>query len=598
MCAIGCVKGHMSAPNSQSPAQKKGAQPSLTLCHAPALDWSRAAAPASHDFGDIYFSVEGGLEETRAVYLTACGLPERWAEPQFAQRTFVVGELGFGTGLNFLALWQMWKAHKQDGQRLHYVSVEKFPLSHDDLKRALTAWPSLKDEAAALLALWPGRVRGTHILHLGGGLTLTLCHDDVDAALAGLSMRADAWFLDGFSPAKNPQMWRETVMERVGALSARGARIGTFTAAGFVRKGLAAAGFNVRKTEGFGRKRHRLEAVMPVHRIRKRPPIAPVIIGGGIAGASLAAAFARRGIRATIIDADDGTAASGNAAAIIKPRLDRQDSPLARFALCSYLYALQTYGRAGAVISQGVTHAPQTPEQILRFKSLAAEPALPPEHMQLSEESMIFPKAQVIDPDKARAALTDGVLRVFGRAVTYRRKAQRFEVLDANGDVLAVGSPLIFAAGAGVRGISAFDSLALRYSRGQISWARAEGQDAVLTYGGYAVPLGQHMLLGATHARLTEDDPYIPNPEDDAHNFEAYRAATGRAAAPALRASRASVRVNSKTTWPVIAELETGVFAMTGLGSRGFVFAPLMAEMLAAELCGDPVDWPAKLRRA
>ncbi len=607
----------MSAPKSQTPAQKKGAQPSLILCPAPAIDWSRSAAPASDDFGDIYFSVEGGLEETRAVYLSACGLPERWTEPQFTQRAFVVGELGFGTGLNFLALWQMWKVHKQaamhgnpqNGQRLHFVSIEKFPLSREDLAKALSAWPELKKEAAALLALWPGRVRGTHILHLGDDLTLTLCHDDVVPALAGLSMRADAWFLDGFSPAKNPEMWQETVMKRVGTLSARGARIGTFTAAGFVREGLAAAGFNVRKTEGFGRKRHRLEAVMPVHTVRAVAPITPVIIGGGIAGASLAAAFARRGLKTAVIDADDGTAASGNAAAIVKPRLDRQDSPLSRFALSAYLYALQCYARADAVIGEGVTHAPQTPQQLSRFKLLAAQPALPPEHMCLRGEHMVFPKAQVVDPQKARAALLAECRPIFGRAARYRRKKDEvlngevFEVLDVDGAVLAAGSHLIYAAGAGVRDINAFDGLELRYSRGQISWAqKAEAeagvQDAALTYGGYAVPLGEETLLGATHARLTEADPYIPNAQDDAHNFEAYRAATGRAAAPALRASRASVRVNSKTTWPVVAELEAEVLVLTGLGSRGFVFAPLMAEMLAAELCAEPVAWPDKLRRA
>ena len=192
-----------------------GVPPTLTLCPAPNLDWSRPAAPASHKFGDIYFSVEGGLEETRAVYLKACSLPERWREPKFERQPFVIGELGFGTGLNFLAVWQMWKAHCKTGQRLHFVSIEKFPLSKQDLETALSHWPELSREAQALLSVWPGRVRGTHVLHLGS-VTLTLCHDDVQDALAGLSMQADAWFLDGFSPAKNPAMWSEDVMRHVG----------------------------------------------------------------------------------------------------------------------------------------------------------------------------------------------------------------------------------------------------------------------------------------------------------------------------------------------------------------------------------------------
>jgi len=591
----------MSVQKSSTAAQKKGAQPTLTLCPAPNLDWSRPAAPASDDFGDIYFSVEGGLEETRAVYLTACGLPERWTEPQFLNRSFVIAELGFGTGLNFLALWQMWKAHRQEGQRLHYVSVEKFPLSREDLQKALSVWPELKDEAAALLAVWPGRVRGVHRLHFDGGLTLTLCHDDVVPALAGLSMRADAWFLDGFSPAKNPQMWSPEIMARIGQLSARGARVGTFTAAGFVRDGLAAAGFNVRKTEGFGRKRHRLEAVMPVNRPRAQATLSPVIIGSGIAGASLAAAFMRRGIKTVLIDADDATAASGNAAAIVKPRLDRQDSPLARFALSSYLYAVQTYTRAKAVISEGVTHMPQTAEQLLRYQRLAAEPALPRTHMRLEGDTLVFPKALVIDPQKARGALMQNADIVYGRADSTRRSDNLIEVLDGAGKCLAAGSHVIFAAGAGLRDMARFDALELRYSRGQISWAKALAQnsfkDGTLTYGGYAVPLGQDMLLGATHARLDSRDPYIPQAEDDLHNFKAFEAATGLTPAPSAKPPRASVRVNSKTTWPFITEVEPNAFVLTGLGSRGFVFAPLMAELLISDICAEPTAWPPKLKR-
>ena len=588
----------MSAPNSPGPAQKKGAHPSLTLCPAANLDWSREGTPASDEFDDIYFSVDGGLEETRAVYLRASGLPERWSEPEFELSPFTIGELGFGTGLNFLAVLQMWKSCKQKGRRLNFVSIEKFPLSKQDLDRALRHWPELQEEAKALLAVWPGRVRGTHILHLDGGVTLTLCHADVEAALDGLSMQADAWFLDGFSPAKNPAMWSETVMGHVGRLSAGGARVGTFTAAGFVRAGLAKAGFEVCKVEGFGRKRHRIEAVMPDKSPAPiKPPLRPVIIGGGIAGASFAHAFMRRGIAALVIDADDGTAASGNAAALVKPRLDRQDNPLARFSLSSYLYAARSYAGLGAVLSEGVTDAPQTPEKTARFKALANEPALPPEEMVWRNGELVFPKAQVIDPKRARAAMLEGAIIIKGRAASLRPTEEGLDVINEAGDVLASGTHIIFALGAGVLHMEMFGSLDLRFSRGQISWAKNDGREKALTYGGYVVPLGDDMLLGATHEQLGDVDPYAVTAKDDALNFEAYLKVVGRAASSSDKPSRAAVRVNTKTTWPFIMQMKANVFALTGLGSRGFVFAPLLADMLVSDIMGEPTAWPPKLKR-
>ena len=588
----------MSAPNSPGPAQNKGVHPSLTLCPSANLDWSRDGTPASDKFDDIYFSVDGGLEETRAVYLRASGLPERWLEPEFKLRAFTIGELGFGTGLNFLAVWQMWKARRTAGQRLHFVSIEKFPLSRQDLESALDHWPDLQDQAKALLAVWPGRVRGTHVLHLEDGVTLTLCHDDVDDALTGLSMQADAWFLDGFSPAKNPAMWSEAVMGHVGRLSACGARVGTFTAAGFVRDGLSKAGFEVRKVKGFGRKRHRIEAVIAEKPALADPQIIrPIIIGGGIAGACFAQAFKRRGIAAVVIDPDDGTAASGNSAAIVKPRLDRQDNPLARFSLTSYLYAARTYRAIGAVLSEGVADVPQTPEQTKRFKALANEPALPLEEMVWSGGELVFPQAQAIDPKRARAALLEGASLVKGRAASLRQNVDSLDVLNEAGDVLASGTHIIFAIGAGARHMEMFSSLDLRYSRGQISWAKNDGRETTLTYGGYAIPLGDDMLLGATHEPLSAVDPYAVSAEDDARNFEVYLKAVGQAAIASEKPSRAAVRVNTKTTWPFIMQMQANVFALTGLGSRGFVFAPLMADMLVSDFMGEPVAWPAKLKR-
>lgn len=560
----------------------------LTLCPAPQLDWSRPEAPASDAFGDIYFSVEGGLAETEAVFLKACGLPERWQ----GRSQFTVAELGFGTGLNFLALLRLWRKTRCVGQCLDFVSVEKYPLDKDTLAKALSHFPELSDLAASLLVQWPGRVRGIHRLHFDGGVTLTLIHEDVKSGLSGLDFKADAWFLDGFSPAKNPDMWSSDIMALVGTRAAPGCRVGTFTAAGFVRDGLSRAGFKTDKVAGFGRKRHRLEAVMPGERA-ERAQLRPVIIGAGIAGASLAAGFLRRGITPIVIDAQDGRGASGNPAAIIKPRLDRQDKPESRFFLSCYLYALQRYDAVDCVLSRGIFHAAKSPEDAKRFEDLVQLSPLPPRHMYSDAgpfelQGLRFPAGLVINPAKALAYFLGGAERVKGRAANIHTADGVYTVQNAEGQILATGSHIFWTIGAGIKAITDFDTLEMRYSRGQLSWAQnGVGLDKSLTYGGYAIPMGEALLLGATHERVDGEGAYALRAEDDAKNLGAFSATCGRVVKPLDRPGRASIRVNSKTTLPVIAH-RANVSALTGLGSRGFVFAPLICDALAAEAIGAP----------
>ena len=223
-----------------------------------ALQWSSTGAPRSARFGDIYYSDEDGLEESRHVFLRGNDLPARWRA--WPGGHFCIAETGFGTGLNFLLTWQAWLALPAPRPRLHYLSCEQFPLQRDDLARALACWPQLAPVAGELLRHYPGLVPGQHRLLLQGGqVTLDLWWADVNTALPDLQGRGlplvDAWYLDGFAPARNESMWRPGVLEAVARLSRPGATFATFTAAGAVRRQLAAAGFTVTKTPGFGRKR-------------------------------------------------------------------------------------------------------------------------------------------------------------------------------------------------------------------------------------------------------------------------------------------------------------------------------------------------------
>jgi len=533
------------------------------------------------DFGDIYFSTDGGPEETRTVFLGACGLPERWQDSDY----FAIGELGFGTGLNFLETMAAWRESpsRKNGAILHFVSIEKFPLDKLQLWEVLKPLPVDLSLKMSLCNNWPGRVKGFHNLSFDD-VHLTLIHDDVMNGLRGLEGKFDAWFLDGFSPSKNPDMWTPGVMNEIGRLSRPGAKLGTFTVARAVRDALTSAGFEVVKKQGFGRKRDRLEAIysgteMP----RSEKEIRPVIIGAGIAGASLAYSFTRRGIKPVIIDADEDTAASGNPAAIVKPRLDLQDRPESRFFLSSYLLALGRYRSLGSILENTVIHQPPTDKERKRYERLLDQQVLPKGHFKTGENAgeFCFPEAVIIDPKMSCGNSMAGAARITGKA----HRNENGKVFDEAGNLLAEGTHVIWACGFGIRELGQFSDLGLRYSRGQLSWSKAVLQYAY-SYGGYAIPLGSDTLLGATHKRLDDVSPFAARPEDDRENMDKYEAIFGAAPMPSEKPSRSSVRVTTPSTMPAIfgGGSEWGI---TGLGSRGFVFAPLLSEAIVANICDE-----------
>ena len=180
----------------------------MRLPPRPKLQWKQDGTPVDTGVDDVYFSVEDGLAEARAVFLAGCGLPGRFA----GKDSFTVAELGFGTGLNFLALWQLWRANRADSAWLHFVSFEGFPLDKEDAARALAAWPELAQLTEKFIENWPIRAKGVRrVVWVEERLTLTLHIGDIAETLAKAQVQADAWFLDGFSPAKNEDMWAESL---------------------------------------------------------------------------------------------------------------------------------------------------------------------------------------------------------------------------------------------------------------------------------------------------------------------------------------------------------------------------------------------------
>lgn len=210
------------------------------------------SVPRSELYDDVYFSAEDGLAETRHVFIEGNNLPDAWAHAD----EFIIAETGFGTGLNFLAAWQLFEETAKPDQCLKFISVELYPLRAIEIEEYLAPWSKeFKTILPVFLEKYPEKLLGRHAINITERITLELYFGDVNDVLPQLQAVVDAWFLDGFKPSKNPEMWSDIVFENMVRLTKLNGTFSTFTAAGFVRRGLEAVGFEVRKTPGFGRKR-------------------------------------------------------------------------------------------------------------------------------------------------------------------------------------------------------------------------------------------------------------------------------------------------------------------------------------------------------
>ncbi|MES2724871.1 MAG: tRNA (5-methylaminomethyl-2-thiouridine)(34)-methyltransferase MnmD, partial [Pseudomonadota bacterium] len=470
------------------------------------LVWADDGQPRSRLYGDVYFSTEDGLAESRAVFLTGCGLPQAWA----GRARFVVAELGFGTGLNILALLDLWRATREPGAHLHIFSLEAHPLAVVEARRALSAWPELADLARLLTDRWPGQARGLHRVDLPEvSATLDLAVMDAHEALEGWDGRADAWFLDGFSPALNPGMWDEALMMLVAQRSAPGARAATFTVSGAVRRGLQAAGFAIEKRPGHGRKRERLEASLPGAPLAT-PQARVAIVGAGIAGASAARALRALGCQSILIEAETpGAGASGNPAALVTPRLDAGLGPLAALFAQAYGRALRLYDDTpDAVLSRGVLQLVGDARDLGRFSKIAASDLFEPGALILRESAQA---SQVLgEPVPAALDLT-GALSVApatiladwcgeirrARVTGLTREDGVWRLLGHDGAMIAEAEAVILATGHQ----PLWTEPGIRPVRGQASWIEAAGDVQAAAWGGYVLPTRSGLLFGATHDR-------------------------------------------------------------------------------------------------
>ncbi|THD70649.1 tRNA (5-methylaminomethyl-2-thiouridine)(34)-methyltransferase MnmD [Phenylobacterium sp.] len=571
------------------------------------LDWSDDGQPRSRLYDDVYFSAEGGLAEARAVFLAGCGLPQAWA----GRTRFTIGELGFGAGLNAAALIELWSRERPAYGRLHIFSVEAHPISAEDARRALAHWPELAGLAARLTAQWPGQARGVHRVEFADlGVILDVAVAEVAEALAGWSGRADAWFLDGFAPARNPAMWADEVLALVAARSAPGAAAATFTVAGQVRRGLVAAGFTVAKAPGFGRKRERLTAAMPGPAAAASSVRRVVIVGAGIAGASAARAVRALGGEALVFDAEGrGSGASGNPTALVTPRLDAGLAEPAQLFAQAFRRAIALYEAQPAIIvSRGALQLATQPRDAARFAKVADSDLFEPGALRIlssdetaawlgedAPEGLAHRDGLVIEPAPLLAAWAPVVRSV--AVARIERIGEGWRLLDADGAVLAQADAVIVAAGLASLGL--VEGLPLSAVRGQASFTALPDPPPAAAFGGYAIPTRDGVLFGATNDR--DDVARDIRAEDHARNLAALAEGlpmlAARLAGRPLE-GRAAIRVATPDYLPVAGaapEAPAGLFVLSGFSARGFTLAPLLAEHVAALALGAPSPLPAAL---
>lgn len=345
----------------------------FSIIQTAALEW-RDGLPYSSQFNDLYFSRQGGYQEKKQVFIEGNDLSKRWMQLKDTQtKYFSIGEIGFGTGLNFLITWQQWRQIAPEHAQLYFFSCEKFPLKPSDLAQCLALWPSLSEESQRLIAQYPVLTPGFHHLIFDQGrVNLILMLGEATSCLNELLVTGDyqleavlrqhaidAWYLDGFSPSKNECLWTEELFESIALLSHQGSTLATYSAASMVKKGLQAVGFRVNKCPGFGEKRHRIVAEFSLPMKSKIPRLTPwhmsekitvkqkkaIVLGGGLAGCFCAHALAKRGWQVAVVDAcsEPGQGASGNKQAVLYPQLSAYRSPLTEFMLTAFLYAHRFY---------------------------------------------------------------------------------------------------------------------------------------------------------------------------------------------------------------------------------------------------------------
>ena len=573
------------------------------------IDW-QDNTPVAPAFADPYFSRDGGAAESDHVFVAGNQLSQRFAALP-PRALFVIAETGFGTGLNFLRAVDCFLQHAPTDARLHFISTEKHPLLRQDLARALNSW-STPAIGTALLQNWPAATPGFHRREFADGrISLTLLQGDSVAMLRQCRTAVDAWFLDGFAPSRNADMWQPALFGEMTRLSRPGTTLATFTAAGFVRRGLTEAGFAMQRVPGYGLKREMLSGMFPgIWQARQTTKPRVAIVGAGLAGASCALALHRQGADVTVIDHSGiASAASGNLAGVVYTTPSAYPTVQNRFYQSSYLHALYWLARENFPAHQeqgALTGVLQYPKDArLADKASAALASGLWSADQLSAASgppgaLHFHHGGYLSPAHwCRHLLARPGINVVSARVTALQHDNGWQVLAGTTPV-AEADHVILANSSDALALASMPAVRLKQIRGQVSYVRATEKSAswrqALCHAGYLTPQinGLH-CVGATFD--LHDDSAEARDEDDTANLaelrqhlpEHWQALGGEQAEIVSR--RVGFRCQSTDFLPLAGAVPgqpPGLWMSIAHGSRGITGTPLCADLLAAQILNLP----------
>ncbi len=610
--------------------------------------------PYAPVYDDVYHSRAGAIAQARHVFLSGNDLPARWV----GRDHFVIVETGFGLGLNFLSTWAVWREQPEASrcQRLHFVSVEKHPLLLADLIRLLSPYrgeiPS--ELVDALTQQWPMLTEGTHRLEFENGrVILTLILGEAESALAQVSGRADAIYLDGFAPGKNPDIWSEPVCNALAKLSGAGTTLATWSVNGSFRRRLTGCGFELALQPGFAQKREMLTGAFRERRPHPTPGITPghaLIIGAGLAGTATAERLIARGWRCTVIDS--GTlagGASGNQAGVIRPLPSLDDNVLSRLTRAGFLSTLQRLQRLSDQkhpvqwAACGVLHLARDTAQAAVMQQAVTTLGFPQElltwldQVDASEKAGLglaaggwyFTAGGWVNPADYCTQLlkaSGATLHEHTRIDQLRQSESGWEAYDTQGNIITTADIVVLANATDAPRMAEpySHALPIRPARGQttvMASPPAPAPKTVVCRNGYWTPaIDGHATCGASF--IVDDTDLTLRTAEHAENLETVRGMVRdkntnwpEANSHSL-AGQVGLRPVVPDRLPLVGQLPAredtavasrsraararvpGLYVNSGFGARGILFATLCAELLASQIAGEPLPLPKDLVRA
>lgn len=561
------------------------------------LEWNEQGLPVSRAYGDVYFSNEGGLDEARHVFLQGNHLAERMARAD----VFTIGETGFGSGLNFLALWQLWEQVAPPHARLRFFSAEKHPLRPEDMARIHGLFPQIGVYGTQLVQALPLPTPGYHRVHFAGGrVQLTLMYGDALEMLREQEAQADAWFLDGFAPRLNPDLWSAELAAELRRLSAGGATLATFSTSTSTQAALTDAGFALEKRPGFGRKKHMLTGHLSGQPAPYAPPAHVCVVGAGLAGAATAQALAMRGCKVQVLEtaSEPASGASGNPSAIFYPALTVGWQPQSQFYFMGFSHSLGllrgsagvAHDLCGMLLFPKPSEAPERQAKVLAtmrpdssvFHGVDAQQADALAGIDIGKAAIYLPSSGWVDLGQWTRQMLDHPLISTQYNAAATLPSQQLTVL-CNGWAAESMHPALHGS--------------MHRVGGQISCVADEppvqGLRCVLSYGGYLTPAidGLHHM-GATYEKQVSH--ITPSDEGHARNQSKLADFLGQDAPPPQK-GWAALRTVTRDRLPLLGRLDATAYANLAHASRGLLSCALGGEYIASQLFGDPLPLPRSI---